>query len=134
MIAHHFITHSPSLTSLAVALHPTMLGAPDFVLRELSKDFLSLTRFSKTRVLDDFLVQEVSSTESEVYARLLCSQFQNSRFQRLLQNLNFVHISEYSKTNFLDDSRKKFPAGPGEATENHFTFASGGWGYPPDPH
>ena len=35
---------------------------------------------------------------------------------------------------------KKFPAGPGEATENHFsfasggTFASGGWGYPPDPH
>jgi hypothetical protein len=23
---------------------------------------------------------------------------------------------------------KKFPAGPGEATENHFTFASGGWG------
>ena len=27
---------------------------------------------------------------------------------------------------------KKFPAGPGEATENHFTFAaaSGGWGYP----
>ena len=31
-------------------------------------------------------------------------------------------------------SKKKFPAGPGEATENHFTFASGGWGYPPDPH
>ena len=29
---------------------------------------------------------------------------------------------------------RKFPAGPGEATENHFTFASGGWGYPPDPH
>jgi hypothetical protein len=31
-------------------------------------------------------------------------------------------------------SPRKFPAGPGEATENHFTFASGGWGYPPDPH
>jgi hypothetical protein len=30
--------------------------------------------------------------------------------------------------------KRKFPAGPGEATENHFTFASGGWGYPPDPH
>jgi hypothetical protein len=31
---------------------------------------------------------------------------------------------------------RKFPAGPGEATENQFTFASGGWGsrYPPDPH
>ena len=27
----------------------------------------------------------------------------------------------------------KFPAGPGEATENHFTFASGYPG-PPDPH
>jgi hypothetical protein len=26
-------------------------------------------------------------------------------------------------------AKKKFPAGPGEATENHFTFASGGWGY-----
>jgi len=28
---------------------------------------------------------------------------------------------------------KNSQAGPGEATENHFTFASGGW-YPPDPH
>ena len=27
----------------------------------------------------------------------------------------------------------KFPAGQGEATENHFTFASCGWGYPPGP-
>ena len=29
------------------------------------------------------------------------------------------------------DKGRKFPAGPGEATENQFTFASGGWGYPP---
>jgi hypothetical protein len=35
----------------------------------------------------------------------------------------------------LDKSKNgKFPAGPGEATENQFAFASGGWGYPPDPH
>jgi len=34
----------------------------------------------------------------------------------------------------FDGPEKKFPAGPGEATENHFTFASGGSGYPPDPH
>ncbi len=29
--------------------------------------------------------------------------------------------------------KEKFPAGPGEATENQFTFASGGWGSPRPP-
>ena len=40
-------------------------------------------------------------------------------------------VRDLSETGFS----VKFPAGPGEATENHFTsrFASGGWGYPRPP-
>jgi hypothetical protein len=52
-----------------------------------------------------------------------------------------VAVSEFSVSDMdfyflvlVASTEKKFPAGPGEATENHFTFASGGWGYPPDPH
>jgi hypothetical protein len=30
------------------------------------------------------------------------------------------------RVEFGSSKNKKFPAGPGEATENHFTFASGG--------
>jgi len=40
---------------------------------------------------------------------------------------------DHKKTG-MNKEKEKFPAGPGEATENQFTFASGGWGYPPDPH
>ena len=45
-----------------------------------------------------------------------------------------TEISRFELSDLNENEVKKFPAGPGEATENHFTFASGGWGYPPDPH
>ena len=44
-----------------------------------------------------------------------------------------LHTRPCGRWNVLSRTERKFQAGPGEATENHFTFASGGWGTPQTP-
>ena len=61
-----------------------------------------------------------------------------AKILRRKQRSRHLHVMATSDTKYQNTLRtpvspqKKFPAGPGEATENHFTFASAA-GYPPDP-